>query len=544
MSPMFAQSDATSLPLADDAVQLIVTSPPYMDARTYGIGAQRDCEDWIDFMLKVVRELVRVCTGAVIVNCGGVTRDRCYWPDMGHWIDSPSYFFLERDRSVARGSSRSRRFTSDIFTRSAARSAVSGVSGASETIGSSPRLRRRLDGSEFAIKDHTEIGTDSVYYKCASTSPAIQPAGVEPAWSKPVKLYAPAPSKDAAYTVSPWLDASEERSDLGVTPRQGVESCRTRLARFVPCFLHQQQTSVRSPERDGATYSLVSFLRSKNLNVLCQLFPRGHRKLVARLKTNDLIPDLKTPHIHVGWRDAGLIGHTGLWWRRKRCLRGKAWCWCRHSTNFSTVRAVKRSLEPQKTRTINDAGGLKRVQEHRCHARLPSRTDLEFSTQDILDCVGCRKFSAVKPVDKLAKDLRCFQHHQLGPKPINPNKREHSKRLANGDMEYQVYIPPALANPGNLVSIKVGGGLLGHSAAHDNEAPFPERIPEFFIRSHSRPGDIVLDPFSGSGTTAAVATKLGRIGLGLDLRFNQCELGRRRCDGAQRELIFAKGGAD
>lgn len=37
------QGDAAMIPLADHSVDLIFGSPPYCDARTYGIGAQRGC---------------------------------------------------------------------------------------------------------------------------------------------------------------------------------------------------------------------------------------------------------------------------------------------------------------------------------------------------------------------------------------------------------------------------------------------------------------------------------------------------------------------
>lgn len=51
----------------------------------------------------------------------------------------------------------------------------------------------------------------------------------------------------------------------------------------------------------------------------------------------------------------------------------------------------------------------------------------------------------------------------------------------------------------------------GHSAA------FPEWLPEFFILLFSDPGDVVLDPFSGSGTTCRVAERLGRIPVGIEI---------------------------
>ena len=48
-------------------------------------------------------------------------------------------------------------------------------------------------------------------------------------------------------------------------------------------------------------------------------------------------------------------------------------------------------------------------------------------------------------------------------------------------------------------------------------AMFPERLIEPCILAGSRPGDTVLDPFFGSGTTGAVAKRLGREYIGIDL---------------------------
>lgn len=106
--------------------------------------------------------------------------------------------------------------------------------------------------------------------------------------------------------------------------------------------------------------------------------------------------------------------------------------------------------------------------------------------------------------------------------------RLHTKRMPVGSMEVQGYVPPDTANPGNVLHVKVGGGRLGSRLAHDNEAPFPEGVPERFILSLCPPGGVVLDPFSGSATTAAVAVRHGRRAIGLDLRSSQCDLGVRR----------------
>ena len=90
------------------------------------------------------------------------------------------------------------------------------------------------------------------------------------------------------------------------------------------------------------------------------------------------------------------------------------------------------------------------------------------------------------------------------------------------------YTPPALANPGNVIHCKAGGGHMGSKLAHENEAPFPEKLAEAFVLSFCPPGGTVMDPFCGSGTTLAVAKKHGRNAIGIDIRASQGELTGRR----------------
>lgn len=66
-------------------------------------------------------------------------------------------------------------------------------------------------------------------------------------------------------------------------------------------------------------------------------------------------------------------------------------------------------------------------------------------------------------------------------------------------------------------------------------APFPIELPRRCILGWSPPGAVVLDPFGGSGTTALVASVLGRIGVTVDRSANYCRLAQwRTADPRQR----------
>lgn len=59
-------------------------------------------------------------------------------------------------------------------------------------------------------------------------------------------------------------------------------------------------------------------------------------------------------------------------------------------------------------------------------------------------------------------------------------------------------------------------------------ATFPEALVEPCILAGSKEGDVVLDPFMGSGTVAWVAKRLGRISIGYELNISYCDLAVKR----------------
>jgi DNA modification methylase len=81
-------------------------------------------------------------------------------------------------------------------------------------------------------------------------------------------------------------------------------------------------------------------------------------------------------------------------------------------------------------------------------------------------------------------------------------------------------------------------GYASHDL-HAFAAKFPPQLPRAFIRGLTAPGDIVLDPMMGSGTTVVEALLAGRKGVGLDIDLLAIRLGRVKTmpldiDGLQR----------
>lgn len=67
------------------------------------------------------------------------------------------------------------------------------------------------------------------------------------------------------------------------------------------------------------------------------------------------------------------------------------------------------------------------------------------------------------------------------------------------------------AYPTNVLHLATECNNKNHSAA------FPEGLPEWFIKLFTQPGDTVLDPFMGSGTTNFVASRMRRNSIGIEI---------------------------
>ncbi len=75
----------------------------------------------------------------------------------------------------------------------------------------------------------------------------------------------------------------------------------------------------------------------------------------------------------------------------------------------------------------------------------------------------------------------------------------------------------------------------------DHLATFPAEIPRRLIRMYSFPGEWVLDPFLGSGTTVKVAAEEGRLGVGYEINPEFRPIIERKLGGDPLTLDFADG---
>ncbi len=88
-----------------------------------------------------------------------------------------------------------------------------------------------------------------------------------------------------------------------------------------------------------------------------------------------------------------------------------------------------------------------------------------------------------------------------------------------------------MAYPTNVLHMATECGNKGHSAA------FPVALPEWFIKLFTNPGDLVLDPFVGSGTTVQAACNLDRAVIGIDVLDQYVQLSKEKLLPTQGVLL-------
>jgi DNA modification methylase len=100
--------------------------------------------------------------------------------------------------------------------------------------------------------------------------------------------------------------------------------------------------------------------------------------------------------------------------------------------------------------------------------------------------------------------------------------RDESRTLSGFGKNVSKWVGKELVYPGNVLHLATESSNVGHSAA------FPVTLPAWFIRLFTKEGDLVLDPFVGSGTTAVAAHQLNRHYVGIEIDHKYYELALQR----------------
>jgi|SRR5210317_458592 DNA modification methylase len=107
------------------------------------------------------------------------------------------------------------------------------------------------------------------------------------------------------------------------------------------------------------------------------------------------------------------------------------------------------------------------------------------------------------------------------------NWGKNTNRGKDGELKETTDIKPVpdYSPRNNIWKYNVGKGFnSSDKESHQHPAIFPEQLAEDHILSWSNDGDIVLDPFCGSGTTCKMAKKNNRHYIGIDISKEYCDL--------------------
>ena len=160
-----------------------------------------------------------------------------------------------------------------------------------------------------------------------------------------------------------------------------------------------------------------------------------------------------------------------------------------------------------------------------------------------------------KNVSSLPDPTRYFQSFEYmfvlsngRPKTFNPiDDKERKwfgrsgltkKRHTNGDIELYERDPEKQSNRrGNIWTYDVGfNKSTTYAPAFEHPATFPEKLAYDHIVSWSNKGDVILDPFAGSGTTLVACIQSDRNGIGIEVHPPYFEIAKKRIEQAQLQI--------
>jgi DNA modification methylase len=135
-----------------------------------------------------------------------------------------------------------------------------------------------------------------------------------------------------------------------------------------------------------------------------------------------------------------------------------------------------------------------------------------------------RKFGMYQ--DAVMVPMGDWAQKRLSSLSDNDRKRMNSKVGSGFGKNIQNWVGRTMAYPTNVLTLATECSNRKHSAV------FPVSLPEWFIRLFTKPGDTVLDPFAGSGTTGIAALGLNRNFVGIEVDGKAFRVCRERLSGS------------
>lgn len=126
--------------------------------------------------------------------------------------------------------------------------------------------------------------------------------------------------------------------------------------------------------------------------------------------------------------------------------------------------------------------------------------------------------------DEVMIPLGNWKNSRLNNLTKSDKIRYESKVGSGFGKKVENWIGRDLVYPTNVLHLATECGNKNHSAT------FPLALPEWFIKLFTIPGDTVLDPFSGSGTTTIAAKQLQRNYIGIDIVQEYCDIALNSLD--------------
>lgn len=115
-----------------------------------------------------------------------------------------------------------------------------------------------------------------------------------------------------------------------------------------------------------------------------------------------------------------------------------------------------------------------------------------------------------------------WRHSRLENLSETDRRRDNSRVMSGFGKKIENWVGREKAYPTNVLHLATECANKGHSAT------FPVALPAWFIKLFTNPGDLILDPFVGSGTTTAACKQMGRHYIGIDINPEYCELALAR----------------